>query len=80
MATKLEAAPNDIAELEGEFRVMLQATNRSPSTVVVYVSGLEALRVSLVDRGMPTAVDAVTREHIEAAYAGWLEDGTRPRR
>ena len=29
MASQVAVAPNDIAELEAEFRVMLQATNRS---------------------------------------------------
>lgn len=62
-------APNDIAELEAEFAIMLQATNRSPATIATYVTGVRALRQFPAERGMPTAVDAVAREHIEAAYA-----------
>jgi len=54
-------AANDIAELGAEFKVMLQATNRSPATIVTYMSGLQALREYLVERGKPTAVDAVAR-------------------
>jgi site-specific recombinase XerD len=69
------AAPNDIAELEPEFKIMLQATNRSPRTVEAYMAGVEALRAFLVERGIPTAVDAVAREHVEAAYATWIEGG-----
>ena len=69
------AAPNDIAELEPEFKIMLQATNRSPRTIEAYMAGVEALRAFLVERGMPTAVDAVAREHVEAAYATWIEGG-----
>jgi site-specific recombinase XerD len=72
------AAPNDIAELEPEFKIMLQATNRSPRTVEAYMAGVDALRAFLVDRGMPTAVDVVAREHVEAAYAAWIEKGYAP--
>lgn len=66
-------APNDIAELLPEFRIMLQATNRSSATIAAYMAGVEALRRFLVEAGMPTAVDAIAREHVEAAYAAWLE-------
>ncbi|MGZ8612564.1 MAG: tyrosine-type recombinase/integrase, partial [Actinomycetota bacterium] len=66
---------NDIAELLAEFKIMLQATNRSPATITAYMAGVEALRRYLVERGMPTAVDAIAREHVEAAYAGWIEGG-----
>jgi site-specific recombinase XerD len=67
--------PNDIAELEPEFKIMLQATNRSPRTIGAYMAGVDALRAFLVERGMPTAVDAVAREHVEAFYAWMLEAG-----
>jgi site-specific recombinase XerD len=69
------STPNDIAELEPEFKIMLQATNRSPRTIEAYMAGVDALRAFLVERGMPTAVDAVAREHVEAAYATWIEAG-----
>jgi len=67
--------PNDVAELVPEFKIMLQATNRSPRTIEAYMAGVEALRAFLVERGMPTAVDAIAREHVEAAYATWIEGG-----
>jgi site-specific recombinase XerD len=69
------SAPNDIAELEPEFKIMLQATNRSPRTIEAYMAGVEALRAFLVERGLPTAADSVAREHVEAAYAAWIEAG-----
>jgi site-specific recombinase XerD len=69
------STPNDIAELESEFKIMLQATNRSPRTIEAYMAGVDALRAFLVERGMPTAVDAIAREHVEAAYAAWIEGG-----
>jgi site-specific recombinase XerD len=68
-------APNDIAELEPEFKIMLQATNRSARTIGAYMAGVDAFRAFLVERGMPTAVDAVAREHVEAFYAWMLETG-----
>jgi site-specific recombinase XerD len=66
-------APNDVAELLPEFKVMLQATNRSPATIAAYMAGVEALRRFFGENGMPTTVDAISREHVEAAYAAWLE-------
>jgi site-specific recombinase XerD len=70
--------PNDIVELVPEFKIMLQATNRSPRTIEAYMAGVDALRAFLVERGMPTSADAVTREHVEAAYAAWIEGGYAP--
>ncbi len=76
MARRIRTAtPNDISELEPEFKVMLQATNRSPRTIGAYMAGVDALREFLLERGMPTAVDAITREHVEAFYAWMLEEG-----
>ena len=68
-------APNDIAELVPEFNVMLVATNRAPTTIELYLRGVNGLRAFLVERGMPTAVDAVAREHVEAWLADLLERG-----
>lgn len=73
MSTGTSVAPNDVAELLPEFRIMLQATNRSAATITAYLTGVEALRRSLAEAGMPTTVDAIAREHVEAAYAAWLE-------
>jgi site-specific recombinase XerD len=68
-------APNDIAELVPEFTVMLQATNRSPRTVETYLRGVRGLGGFLHERGMPTAVDAIAREHVEAYFADLLDRG-----
>lgn len=44
MATQVGTqAPNDIAELTREFKVTLQATNRSPATIAAYMAALKAL-------------------------------------
>jgi len=39
------------------------------------MAGVDALRAFLVERGMPTAVDALAREHVEAFYVWMLETG-----
>ncbi len=72
-------APNDIAELVPEFTIMLQATNRSPRTIETYLRGVRGLETFLRERGMPTAVDSIAREHVEAHFA-WLlgEGGYKP--
>jgi site-specific recombinase XerD len=68
-------APNEIGELVPEFTVMLQATNRSPRTIETYLRGVHGLDVFLRERGMPTAVDVIAREHIEAHFAELLDRG-----
>ncbi len=72
---KTRTAPTDIEELLPEFRVMLVATNRATSTIDLYLRGVRGLRAFLVVAGMPTAVDKVTREYIEAWIADLLERG-----
>jgi len=74
VSTTTEHVVNGIAELEPEL-IMLQATNRSPRTIGAYMAGVDALRAFLVERGMPTAVDALAREHVEAFYVWMLETG-----
>jgi site-specific recombinase XerD len=69
------ATPNVIAELVPEFTVMLQATNRSPRTVETYLQSVRGLEAFLRERGMPTAVDAIAREHVEAYFADLLDCG-----
>jgi integrase/recombinase XerC len=71
-------APNDMAELVPEFTVMLQATNRSPRTIETYLRGVRGLEAFLRERGMPTTVDAVAREHVEAYFADLLDRGYKP--
>jgi site-specific recombinase XerD len=68
-------APNDVAELLPEFRIVLVARNRSVATITAYMTGVESLRRFLEESGMPTTVDAIAREHVEATYAAWIEAG-----
>jgi site-specific recombinase XerD len=72
--TKVEA-PNAISELLPEFEIMLKATNRSQATIALYRRAVSFLDGFLAERGMPRAVDAIAREHLEAFFAGMLEGG-----
>jgi hypothetical protein len=54
---------------------MLQTTNRSPRTVETYLRGVYGLERFLRERGMPTVVDAIAREHVEAYFADLLDRG-----
>ncbi|HEY3214815.1 MAG TPA: phage integrase N-terminal SAM-like domain-containing protein, partial [Actinomycetota bacterium] len=70
-----DRCPNHIAELLPEFTIMLQATNRSPRTIELYVRGITLFEGFVRERGMPTAVDAIAREHVEAFFAWMMGDG-----
>lgn len=77
MATDFIAPPglavNDIAELLRGFELSLRARNRSPKTIKGYVETTRLFRQYLVGVGMLTAIDRITREHVEAFVADQLE-------
>ncbi len=66
-------AINDIEELERGFTLSLRARNRSPKTIKSYVEAVRLFREFLVRMGMPTEIDKITREHVEAFIAEQLE-------
>jgi Phage integrase, N-terminal SAM-like domain len=59
-----------VQDLSASFLRSLRAENKSPRTVETYGDAVRAFAPLLGDRGMPTTVDAVTREHVEA----WIQD------
>jgi len=65
-------AINDISELERGFDLSLRARNRSPKTVKSYLEAVRLFRAFLARVGMPTQVDKITREHVEAFIAEQL--------
>jgi site-specific recombinase XerD len=71
--TPTDLAVNDIAELVQGFDLSLRARNRSPKTIKGYVETTRLFREYLVRVGMPTAIDMITREHVEAFIADQLE-------
>jgi site-specific recombinase XerD len=51
------------------FERSLLASNFSPHSVRLYMSVLRRFGEFLVERGMPTNVNSITREHVEAYLA-----------
>src|SRR5262245_47820317 len=66
-------SPAEITSLVASWRLSLQARHASPATIATYTSAVLLLRDYLADHGMPTRVDAVRREHVEAFLADLLE-------
>lgn len=63
------AAMDDLAALLPDWRTHLRARNVAPSTIVSYARVGTALLEYLRSTGMPTAVSAIRREHLEAFLA-----------
>lgn len=59
-------APDSIASLLPSWRRSLAARRISPRTIATYVTSAEQLAAFLAERGMPTSVARITREHVEA--------------
>jgi site-specific recombinase XerD len=64
---------NDLQELERGFELSLRARNRSPRTIKSYVEAVRLFRAFLIEVGMPTQLDRIGREHVEAFIADQLE-------
>ena len=65
----VRGAPTLGEELTGllpSWRRHLRAENKSPRTVQSYTEAAEQFSAFLVDRGMPTGVTKLSREHLEA--------------
>jgi site-specific recombinase XerD len=63
----------DLAGLIPSFERSLRAQNKSPRTIQTYVDDARRLLAFLESAGMPTAVDRLTREHVEAFIADQLD-------
>ena len=56
------------AEIESElkrFQRHLRSANKSPQTIGTYSESVQRLTEFLVSTGMPTSLEALSREHIE---------------
>src|SRR5436190_13684459 len=65
----------DLAGLVPAFGRHLRAANRSPATLAAYVGTAEAFAAFLAERGMPSDVAAIRREHIETYIEDVLTTG-----
>ncbi|MEX2236041.1 MAG: tyrosine-type recombinase/integrase [Dehalococcoidia bacterium] len=54
-----------VAECAASFSRSLRAKNRAPMTLKSYLEAVRLFGEFLADRGMPTAIDAISREHVE---------------
>lgn len=76
-ATTSTAAIDDIRTLLPDWKRHLRAKNRTPGTIDSYLRCATNLVDYLAAQGMPTAVGAITREHVEA-FIGDLLDRLSP--
>tara|TARA_B100000315_G_scaffold196440_1_gene187526 strand:- start:31 stop:348 length:318 start_codon:yes stop_codon:yes gene_type:complete len=58
----------------GSFSLHLRAVNRSPKTQETYLDAVKQFIAFTADRGMPTALSNIKREHIEAFIVYLLKE------
>lgn len=56
----------------------LRASGLSPKTETTYLEGVATLQAFLLERGLPTAIGAITREHLEEWLIAMRETGRKP--
>ncbi len=64
------SAACDIAANAASFRRHLRAANRAPATEHAYLDAVARLDAFLEARGMPRAVAAIRREHVDPPRSG----------
>lgn len=67
-----------IADELTAYQVHLEAENKARATVSLWTGAARQLHAYLDDHGMPTAVRAIRREHIEQWLADMLAAGAKP--
>ncbi len=76
-ALKTEVVPTlsagDLRAMNASFARHLRASNLSPKTLAAYGSAVELFTRFAEQRGMPTRVASIRREHVEAFIADLLE-------
>ncbi len=68
-----ECTTGDYPILARSFRRSLSADNKSMHTITAYMEGVRLLGVFLQERGMPTDVAGISREHVEAFVSDLLK-------
>jgi site-specific recombinase XerD len=69
---------SELAVLAPDWRNSLQAAGRSPATLRLYLESLTKFTEFASQAGMPTRVDALRREHVEAFLVSLRERGLAP--
>jgi site-specific recombinase XerD len=68
----------DLAVNAGRFRRHIRASGLSPKTETTYLEGVANMAAFLVERGLPTAVESISREHLEEWLIAMREAGRKP--
>lgn len=69
MTPSTTVAVDDIRALLPDWQRHLRAMNRSKGTITGYRIGADQFAAFLIERGMPTPVASITREHVESFLA-----------
>ena len=72
MKSVSEVTGTSVEDLAASFLRSLRAENKSDRTVETYGDACRGFARFLAEKGMPTAVDAISREHVEAFIDGLL--------
>lgn len=75
--THIEPA-GDLAVNVARFGRHLRASGLAPKTEHTYLQGVDNLVAFLVERGMPTALESISREHLEEWLIAMREAGRKP--
>jgi hypothetical protein len=67
------SAPGDLPSSAASFARYLRAANIVSATLKTYAEAVRTLASFLGERGMPTDVAVITREHVEAFITDQLE-------
>jgi integrase len=67
------SVPGSLAALVPAWSRSLRAANKSPKTVEVYLEAADQLLAFLAEHGMPTDVEHLRREHVEAFLVDLME-------
>jgi hypothetical protein len=78
--TSAITAASDLDVNAARFRRHLRASGLSPKTESTYLDGVRSLTSFLVERGMPTALESITREHLEEWLVTMRAAGRGPTR
>ena len=74
-ATRSIVTAGDLGVNAASFARHLRASNLAPRTIRTYLEGLDRLAGFLSEKGMPTDIAGIRREHIESWIADLLERG-----
>jgi len=71
------SAPGDLSSSAASFARYLRAANIAPATLKTYAEAVRTLAGFLAERGMPTDVGTISREHVEAFMTDQLARSRR---